>query len=183
MSRDEKEILGQVQKSVAEVLRIPVTDVKEDSRLGEDLDAESMDFVEVIFRVETEYGIEFYPGSAMELLAELLAPNPIEEKGLITAFGAKVLTLRMPELDAARLAEGQSAAGIEAQFTPRTFARVVQELLGARPHACPRCNSEKLNLAKASILLCNECQLEIPCPTGEEYLKDWAKSVAATDGE
>jgi len=51
----DQQILDRVQRIIAEVLRIPVEQVTPDSLLGENLGAESLDFADNQFRVETDY--------------------------------------------------------------------------------------------------------------------------------
>jgi len=171
----DQKILDRVQSIIAEVLRIPVEQVTPDSLLGENLGAESLDFVDIQFRLETDYEVEFYQGIMLDKLAELLAPQKLEENNLLTQFGAVVLRLRMPEVDPVRLQEGQPAAGFETLYTPRTWVRVIKELLSARPQECPNCQSDQLRTAKPSVLVCQKCRTEIRCPTGEECLEAWGR--------
>jgi len=60
MIAGDQQILERVQKIIAEVLRIPQDQVTPDSQLGEDLGGESLDFVDLQFGLETDYGVEFY---------------------------------------------------------------------------------------------------------------------------
>jgi acyl carrier protein len=151
-----------------------------DSELGDELGLESLDYVDVEFRLETTFGVEFYHGSALEKLSELLAPRQLEEDGLLTADGAAVLRLRLPEIDPDRLRPGQPVAGIEAKFKPQTWVRVVKELVHARPQRCPSCGSERLEVTKPSLLRCAGCSTELRSPDGEECLAVWASSLPAS---
>jgi hypothetical protein len=148
-----------------------------DSELGIELGLESLDYMDIEFQLETTFGIEFYHGSAVEKLSELLAPRQLEEDGLLTPDGAAVLRLRLPEVDPDRLRPGQPIAGIEAKFTPRTWIRVVKELLHARTQRCPSCGSEQLEVTKPSLLRCGGCSAELRSPDGEECLTRWASMV------
>jgi len=174
----DQQILEQVQKIIAEVLRIPQDQVTPDSQLGEDLGGESLDFVDLQFGLETNYGVEFYQGGTLDKLAEVLAPQKLEENELLSSLGAAILQARMPEVDPARLQQGQPAAGIESFYTPRTWVRVIKEILSARPRACPKCGSDQLKIVRPSVLLCQACRNEVNCPTGEECLEAWAKNMA-----
>jgi acyl carrier protein len=62
----DQQILDRVQRIIAEVLRIPVEQVTSDSLLGENLGAESLDFVDIQFRLETDYEVEFYQGIMLD---------------------------------------------------------------------------------------------------------------------
>ena len=113
----------------------------------------------------------------LDKLAELLAPQKLEKNNLLTQFEAAVLRSES-EVDPARLQAGRPAAGFEALYTPRTWVRVIKELLSARSKECPNCRSDQLRIAKPSVLVCQKCRTEIRCPTGEECLEAWGKSVA-----
>jgi acyl carrier protein len=174
-------------QEIYECVRQAITSIREDlgdrltidSELGEELGLESLDYVDIEFRLETTFGVEFYHGSALEKLSELLAPRRLEENGFLTSDGAAVLRLRLPEVDPDRLRPGLPVAGIEAKFTPRTWIRVVKELVHARPQRCPSCGTERLDVIKPSLLRCAGCGSEVRSPDGEECLAIWAGTVSA----
>jgi acyl carrier protein len=181
-------MLMPTDQEIYECVRQAITSIREDlgdrltidSELGEELGLESLDYVDIEFRLETTFGVEFYHGSALEKLSELLAPRQLEEDGLLTSEGAAVLRLRLPEIDPDRLRPGQPVAGIEAKFTPRTWVRVVKELVDARPQRCAFCGSERLEVTKPSLLRCADCSSEVRSPDGEECLARWASTVSAS---
>lgn len=51
-------MLNEIRESIAAQLNIPVDSVKGDSRLIEDLKADSLDIVELVMGLEERYGIE-----------------------------------------------------------------------------------------------------------------------------
>ena len=69
-SPTEQQIYDQVRHAVADILRLPVDRITKDARLGEDLGMESIDYVDLQFRLESEFGIQLYPGSAADRLRE-----------------------------------------------------------------------------------------------------------------
>lgn len=70
----------QVQKVIAEQLNIDVDRVKPESRLIEDLEADSLDVVELVTELEMNYDIEI-PDEAMTTLATVQdVVNYIEAK-------------------------------------------------------------------------------------------------------
>jgi len=172
----DQKIYQRVCTVIAEVPGQSGEGISPDSRLSDDLGMTSLDFVDLEHRIEIDFGIGFYHGSAVEKLEELLGTENLVEDGLLTPFGAAVLRLRLPEINPDRLREGEPAAGIEAMFTPRTWIRVVKELLNARPETCPHCESNRLEVSKPSILICKTCNKEVRCPDGEECLTAWAKA-------
>ena len=173
----DQEIYESVRQAITAIRRDLGNRVTPECELGAELGLESLDYVDIEFRLETTYGVEFYHGSALEKLAELLAPRQLEEDGLLTADGAAVLRLRLPEIDPERLQPGLPTAGIEAKFTPRTWVRVVKELLRARPQVCRSCGSARLEAVRPSLLRCAGCGAELRSTDGEECLVAWARTV------
>ena len=51
-------MLNEIRESIAAQLNIPVYSIKIDSRLIEDLKADSLDIVELVMGLEENYGIE-----------------------------------------------------------------------------------------------------------------------------
>ncbi len=51
-------MLNEIRESIAAQLNIPVDSIKIDSRLIEDLKADSLDIVELVMSLEENYGIE-----------------------------------------------------------------------------------------------------------------------------
>lgn len=58
---DRKELGELVRHIVADVLMVPAEQVKPDSRLVADLGAESIDFLDLVFRVEEAIGVRIPP--------------------------------------------------------------------------------------------------------------------------
>lgn len=109
---------------VAESLGRPIADVKTDSILMEDLGAESLDFLDIVFRIERDFGIEITRGemeraSRGEMSQEEFAPN-----GVISEAGLVRLRELMPEA-AHRIAPGLRPSTILTLFTVQTFANMV----------------------------------------------------------
>lgn len=54
---EENRMLQKIQNMLAEALNLPVEKVTPDSKIVEDLGADSLDVVELLSRLEDEYGI------------------------------------------------------------------------------------------------------------------------------
>src|SRR5207302_8923504 len=128
--------------------------VQHDPQLGDDSGGDSLNFVDLQFGLETDYGDEFYQGGTLDKLAEVLAPQKLEENELLSSLGAAILQARMPEVGPARLQQGQPAAAIHSLYTARTSVRVNNEILSSGPQACPTCGSLHHNIVRPSVLLC-----------------------------
>ena len=96
MTHTYNQILDRVRTVIAETLRIPLEDVDEHTYLGQDLGAESIDLVDIIFRLESEYKVSIYVGGLIEKLSEVFGVDALSQNGILTELGARLLRGRKP---------------------------------------------------------------------------------------
>ena len=173
---DEQSLLTFVRGAIADTIRGNADAVQPDSRLGMDLGMESLDYVDLQFRLESEFGVRLLEGGAIQKLEEIYGPERLAMGGRLTSLGSRVLRLRLPEVSQDRLVVGQPMQGIEGWFTVRTWVRTVGEILDARPKACPGCGSESFEVRTPGALTCGRCQNDVPCPDAEACLVAWVES-------
>jgi acyl carrier protein len=65
---DRQAVFEKVRKALAESLEIPEEDIAEDSLFKEDLDADSLDLVELLLQMEREYGFKVSDDEASEIM-------------------------------------------------------------------------------------------------------------------
>ena len=176
MTRTNDEVVVAVRETIADVLKIPVEEVKIDSVLTDDLGAMSIDFVDMMFRLEAEFQVTFHPGNPLDRLSESFPPDSLSRDGLLTEVGAEVIRRRMPEIETSVVQPGLPLANIQVLYTTQTWVRAVTELLEARPKSCPKCGSDVLRPIRPSVLECEGCHGEVDCPTQSELLTAWAEN-------
>ncbi len=95
----------------------------EDS-LVNDLDADSLDFVEIVFLIERKFGVKIETG---ELISGGVRyrNEEIFVDGKLTKLGAEAVTGSLPE-PAGRFHEGMSKIGIFSQITVRDIASMIK---------------------------------------------------------
>jgi acyl carrier protein len=64
---DRSQVLARVREALAEALEIAEDDIDEESRFAEDLDADSLDLVELLLEMEKEYGFKVSDEEAAEI--------------------------------------------------------------------------------------------------------------------
>lgn len=109
---------------VAESLGKPLSEVRMTSVLMAELHAESLDFLDIVFRIERDFHIEITRGemeraSRGEMTEEEFAPS-----GVISEVGLARLRTLMPEA-ADRIAPGLRPSTILTLFSVQTFANMV----------------------------------------------------------
>ncbi|MCX5904911.1 MAG: acyl carrier protein [Proteobacteria bacterium] len=121
---DEKEILKKVQESIVEALGVDEEEVTPGAVLFDDLGAESLDLLDIVFRLEKIFGIKIPRGGIQQDL-----------DGALTARGAEELKKRMPEVDGERIVEGFRIDDIPVLFTVQTFVNIVKRSLAEKETA------------------------------------------------
>ncbi|HLL24769.1 MAG TPA: phosphopantetheine-binding protein [Kofleriaceae bacterium] len=120
----DAEIGESVRKIVAESLGRKLDDVKVDSILMADLGAESLDFLDIVFRLEREFGIEITRGEMERASRGDMTADEFAPAGVISEAGLARLRELMPEA-ADRIQPGLRPSTILTLFSVQTFANMV----------------------------------------------------------
>lgn len=130
---DEKLIYEKVKESVVEALGVDEEEVKPNALLFDDLGAESLDLLDIVFRLEKEFGIKIPRGGiqadALSAEGENLKDEDLVIDGVLTPLGIEKLKESMPEIDPSRLTEGFRADDIATLFTVQTFVNITKKLV------------------------------------------------------
>ena len=124
----KEEVTGvypKVAQVIADALGVDVGDVKLDVPLIEGLDAESIDFLDLVFRLERSFGVKIPRGRIVEDARGDLAESDFEQKGVVTEAGLARLREFLSEVPAERFRTPLKSADIPRLFTPETFCKVV----------------------------------------------------------
>jgi acyl carrier protein len=127
MTQDE--IYKKVSNTLVEALNVDETEISPRSTLQGDLGAESIDFLDIVFRLEREFGIKIPRG---ELFPESIFqgdPDMVQD-GKITDKGLEELRARMPFADLSKFDKERDIAQISDLFTVELISRYVQGKLG-----------------------------------------------------
>ena len=120
----QDQIFSTVRACVADVLAIDPAKVTPDASLITDLGAESLDFLDLVFRLETEYGVKI-PRDGIRLAAQDGLADGFDKGGVLTDDALERMRILMPEIPAAKLANGLRTHQIPELFTTETFVRLV----------------------------------------------------------
>jgi acyl carrier protein len=118
------ELYGKVLACVADVLAIDAAKITPKASLIDDLGAESLDFLDLVFRLETDYNVKI-PRDGIRLVAQDGLAEGFEQAGVLTPAALERLRLLMPEVAQARLVAGLKSHQIPNLFTVETFVRLV----------------------------------------------------------
>jgi acyl carrier protein len=119
-----RELSDKVRACIADVLAVDIAKVAPGASLIEDLGAESLDFLDLVFRLETEFAVKIPRDGIMLTAREGLADN-FDQAGVLSNEALERLRLLMPEVPPARLVPGLRTHQIPGLFTSETFVRLV----------------------------------------------------------
>ena len=114
-----------VAETMADALGCDVEDIKLDVSLIEGLDAESIDFLDMVFRLERAFKIKIPRGKIVENARGSLAEGEFEQKGVVTDVGMAQLKAYLSEVPDERFKLPMKVADIPRLFTPETFCKLV----------------------------------------------------------
>ena len=119
------EVYPKVAQIVADALGCEVDEVKPQSSLIADLDAESIDFLDLVFRLEKGFGVKIPRGKIVEDARGPLPEAEFETKGVVTDAGLARLREFLDEVPAERFKTPLKASDVPRLFTTETFCKVV----------------------------------------------------------
>ena len=122
--------LTKVQAIIADALYMDAEQVTADANLMRDLGAESIDFLDIIFRLEKEFGIKIPKGDIERRAKGDLTDEQFAVGGRLTDAALVRVRALLSELNPAEVKPGLMVRDIASLFTVQTFVRMVEEQLG-----------------------------------------------------
>jgi len=118
-------VYPKVAETMADALGCDVEDIKPDVSLIEGLDAESIDFLDMVFRLERAFKIRIPRGKIVENARGDLPESEFEQNGIVTEKGLAQLKDYLSEVPDERFKTPMKVADIPRLFTPTTFCKLV----------------------------------------------------------
>ena len=123
------EVFNKVRETLVDALGVDDDEVTPEATLVGDLGAESIDFVDIIFRLEKNFNIKIPRG---ELFPESLATDEsLVKDGLVTAEGIEKLRASMPHADVSKFAANPKVENIQELFTVGMIVKFLEKKLSA----------------------------------------------------
>jgi acyl carrier protein len=127
----QEEIYQKVSATLVEALNVEEEEISPTSTLQGDLGAESIDFLDIVFRLEREFGIkiprnELFPESIFQGDPEFVQNGKVTQKGL------DELRQKMPFANLAKFEANPELTAISDLFTVDMIAKYIEGKLGAK---------------------------------------------------
>ncbi len=127
LSRDE--ITEKVREALVDALGVDEDEVVPGAKIGGDLGAESIDYLDIVFRLEKAFNIKIPRGDLFP--DNILSSEEFVQNGKLTAKGLAELKARMPYADLSSFEKNPNVQDIADLFTVDMIVRYVEAKLGA----------------------------------------------------
>ncbi|MER3416462.1 MAG: acyl carrier protein [Gemmataceae bacterium] len=122
----QTEIYEKVAATLADSLNVDPEEIRPEATLQGDLGAESIDFLDIVFRLEREFGIkiprgELFPESIFQGDPQFVTPD-----GKVTPKGLDELRARLPFADVEKFAQDPQVSKISDLFTVQMITRYIE---------------------------------------------------------
>ena len=125
----QDEIFDKVREALVDALGVDDEEVTPQATLQGDLDAESIDFLDIVFRLEKSFDIKIERG---ELFPEdILTDTELVQDGKVTASGIAKLKERMPFADLSKFEAEPTVQNLGQQLTVKDMCSFVEYKLKA----------------------------------------------------
>ena len=139
---NEKEILTKVTQIISEITMMEINEIDSASSLIDDLGMESIDFLDLTFKLEQTFNIEIPRTNPIQRISNLIGPELLMQDDKLTEEGVKFLKLIFPETDPSLILVGLLADNIPSLITVQTYVHVVKrglEIAAWKPDECDKC--------------------------------------------
>jgi acyl carrier protein len=133
MALSREEIYSKVQAVLVDALGVDEDEVTPTAVIRDDLGAESIDFLDIMFRLEKAFGIKIPKG---EMYDENLANDPnFVKDGVVTPTGIAELKKRMPHSDFSTFENDPKLDNMSKLFTVNMIVNYIERKLQQQPAA------------------------------------------------
>ena len=126
---EEQEIISKVRKCVATALGRDEDEVQLDSVLSTDLEAESIDYLDITFQLEREFGISIQKDELFP--QKIFQDEALVKDGVVTEQGLAYLKEKLPYADLKKFSADPKITAVPELFTVQLLVSFVQTKVAA----------------------------------------------------
>ncbi|MFI6170569.1 acyl carrier protein [Nocardia sp. NPDC051052] len=183
LSSDELDDI--VRSAVALALAVELDDVTPDKLLIPELGAESIDFLDITFRLEQFLPISVPRDDLNEQAEDVFgAGAAVDTLRRLTPLGAYLVRERLLGVDLSKVEPGMRVEDVAALWTVHTWGGLCQRLLDTIPEQCPACGGGRTFLRNEDGEFhaeCDKCATELTAIPGDELNQIWFEEIRDLD--
>jgi acyl carrier protein len=134
---NDKQIFAKVKACILKTLDIKASDIKLKSRIIDDLGADSLDLLDLFFRLEQAFAIKLSPREIEKQISEKLKDSAFGKDGFVTEPAKKELQKLMPEVPAEKFRKALHQNDLPGLLTVEVIVNLVKRKSGVK-HAAKK---------------------------------------------
>lgn len=123
-------VFPKIQDVLAGALGVSRDEVQLESSLTRDLGAESIDFIDIIFRLEKAFEIKIPSGDLFP--GNVLNDDRFVHQGIVTSEGLRELAEKVPYLELEAFSKDPQVSKLAEAFNVKMIVRYVEDRIAAR---------------------------------------------------
>jgi len=173
----EQRVLNEVKKAIVETLRVDENEIRPDSSLIKDLGAESLDFLDMNYRLEQTFGIKMARHFILEHMEEIFGEgSAIDENGQLSEKAIALLRLRFGD-KFTELTTGMDMDVLPTLITVQMVTKGVMDVLDSLPEECSHCDNSAWKSENGTRIKCGSCGESATFTNGDDLIRGWLKRV------
>jgi acyl carrier protein len=172
-------VMAEVNQALVETLRVDPAKIQPESSIVRDLGAESLDFLDINYRLETAFGIRMARHFFLEHMEEIFGEgSAIDDNGRLTERALALVRLRYPEAGAAEPGASLDMEEVASLITVRALTATTMDILGTLLERCT-CGAAAWRSADGTHIVCGSCGEPASFTNGDELIRQWLLSLPA----
>lgn len=173
----EEKVFEELKKAVVETLRVDEDAIKAESSLIKDLGAESLDFLDINYRLEQIFGIKMARHFILEHIEEMFGEgSAIDENGQLTDKAISLLKMRYGDTYG-DVSEGMDMDTVPTLITVGSMTQGVLDIMDSLPEKCTNCGNAAWKTDDGIKVLCGSCGKFAAFTNGDDLIKTWLTSI------
>lgn len=173
----ETKVYEELKKAIVETLRVEEDAIKPETSLINDLGAESLDFLDINYRLEQAFGMKMARHFVLEHIEEMFGEgSALDENGRLTDKAIALLNIRFGE-KMSGLRPGMDMDEVPALVTVQSIAQGVMDILNSRSDTCPKCGSSSWKSDDGVKITCSSCGEPAVYSNGDDLIRAWLQKV------
>jgi len=174
----EATVLEELKKAIAQTLKLDKNTIQADQSLIKDLGAESLDFLDINYRLEQTFGIKTARHFVLEHVEEMFGEDSvIDENSQLTDNAVTLLKIRLGDNLSVELRPGMDIDEVPQLITVQGMARAVMDILDSLPEKCGSCGNAAWKSENGLRIKCSSCRAEATFTDGDTLIKEWLSTI------
>jgi acyl carrier protein len=170
-------VLSELKKAIIGAIGISEELIRPESILTRDLGAESLDFLDINYRMEQTFGLKMARYSILVHAEELFGEGSVlDAHARLTEEAVVLLRKRFGER-ALNLRPGMDMEEMLALVTVQAIVDAIMDILRTRPEQCPGCGHSTFQAPEGYRVICSSCAESVSYLNGDDLMKEWLLKV------